>query len=76
MVSVGQHENIELLSYSEVVDVQGYVGNFRVKVRRKPRYVDELKCTGCGVCWDKCLGRRIPFKRVIRKGKLIIGSSS
>ena len=76
MVSVGQHENIELLSYSEVEEVSGYVGNFQVKVRKKPRYVDESKCTGCGICWSKCLGRRIPSKRVIVKGELTIGSSS
>ena len=48
MMDAGRHPNIELLSYSEVVDVHGYVGNFQVKVKRKPRYVDEDKCTGCG----------------------------
>ena len=54
MVSVGQHENIELLTYSEVIDVDGFVGNFKVKVRKKPRYVDMTKCTGCGMCMEKC----------------------
>jgi heterodisulfide reductase subunit A len=54
MASVRSHENIELMTYSEVVDVSGYVGNFKVKVRKKPRYVDESKCTGCGTCQDKC----------------------
>ena len=54
MASVRSHENIELLTYSEVIDVSGYVGNFKVKIRRKPRYVDESKCTGCGTCQDKC----------------------
>ena len=54
MVSVGQHENIELLTYSEVIDVQGYVGNFRVKVRRKARYVREEECTGCAECEKVC----------------------
>jgi heterodisulfide reductase subunit A len=54
MVSVGQHERIELLSYSEVVDVQGYVGNFKVKVRRKPRYIVEKDCTGCAECEKVC----------------------
>ncbi|MBU2623337.1 MAG: FAD-dependent oxidoreductase, partial [Proteobacteria bacterium] len=49
MVSVGQDSNIELLSYSEVEDVSGFIGNFRVKVRRKARYV-ENNCTGCGEC--------------------------
>jgi len=54
MVSVGQHPNIELLSYSDVVDFSGYVGNFKAKIRRRARYVDEEKCTGCGQCEQKC----------------------
>jgi len=54
MASVRSHENIELMTYSEVVDVSGYVGNFKVKIKKKPRYVDESKCTGCGTCQDKC----------------------
>jgi len=54
MASVRSHENIEMMTYSEVLDVSGYVGNFKVKIRRKPRYVIEDKCTGCGVCGDKC----------------------
>jgi len=50
-----------LLSYSEVVDVQGYVGNFQVRVRRKPRYVHEDLCTGCGLCEEACVYHgRIP----------------
>jgi len=54
MVSVGQHPNIELLTYSEVEEVSGFVGNFEVTVRRKARYVDEDKCTGCGSCLERC----------------------
>ncbi len=54
MVSVGQHPFIKLMSYSEVVEVSGFVGNYTVKVRRKARYVDEGKCTGCGLCQTKC----------------------
>jgi len=54
MASVGSHKNIELLTYSEVMEVSGYVGNFKVKIRKKPRYVDETKCTGCGTCQEKC----------------------
>jgi NADH-quinone oxidoreductase subunit E len=54
MVSVGQHPNIELLTYSEVEEVSGYVGNFKIKVRRKARYIDEDKCTGCGQCIERC----------------------
>jgi heterodisulfide reductase subunit A len=54
MVSVGRHENINLLSYSEVEQVSGYVGNYQVRVRRKARYVDESQCTGCGKCAEVC----------------------
>ncbi len=60
MVSVGQHENIEILSYSEVEEVSGYVGNFKVKVHKKARYVDEDLCTGCGLCQEKCPAKGIP----------------
>ncbi len=51
---VGQHPYIELMTYSEVEEVSGYIGNFKVKIRKKARYVDEDKCTGCGVCQEKC----------------------
>ncbi len=54
MVSVGRHENISLLSYSEVEKVSGYVGNYQVRVRRKARFVDETQCTGCGKCAEVC----------------------
>ena len=54
MMDAGRHPNIELLSYSEVVDVQGYVGNFQVRVKKKPRYIDLTKCTGCGECVKEC----------------------
>ncbi len=54
MASVRSHENIELMTYSEVSNVSGFVGNFKVQIRQKPRYVDISKCTGCGTCQDKC----------------------
>jgi len=54
MAAVKAHPDIELMTYSEVVGVQGFVGNFRVTIRKKPRYVDESLCTGCGVCQEKC----------------------
>ncbi len=54
MVEVGQHSRIRLYSYSEVESVDGYVGNFKVTIRQKARYVDIDKCTGCGECWNCC----------------------
>jgi len=50
MVSVGQSENIELLTYSEVEEVSGFIGNYKIKIKKRPRYVDIEKCTGCGEC--------------------------
>jgi heterodisulfide reductase subunit A len=54
MVEVGQHPRIRLHTYSEVEAVSGYVGNFTVTIRKKARYVDIDKCTGCGDCWNVC----------------------
>jgi len=54
MVSVGSHPNITLLTYSEVVRVEGYVGNFTVTIRKKAKSVNEDLCTGCGICQEKC----------------------
>jgi heterodisulfide reductase subunit A len=54
MTEVARHPYVRILTYSDVVEISGYVGNFRVKIRRKPRYVDEEKCIGCGICQEKC----------------------
>lgn len=54
MVDVARHPNIELLTYSEVTGIDGYVGNFKVKVTKKARSIDESKCTGCGDCTENC----------------------
>ena len=54
MVDCAKHENIELISYAEVKEVDGFIGNFKVKVEKKPRYVDESLCTGCGSCQEAC----------------------
>ncbi|MEM1565041.1 MAG: CoB-CoM heterodisulfide reductase HdrA2 [Candidatus Bathyarchaeia archaeon] len=53
MSDVGRHPNIELLTNSEVIDVKGYIGNFRVKVLKKPRYVKK-DCSACGECSKVC----------------------
>lgn len=58
MVETGQHPNITLYTYSEVESVGGYVGNFKVAIRQKARYVDIRKCTGCGECWNACPSKK------------------
>jgi len=60
MVDVGQHPNIKLHTYSEVESIEGYIGNFSVKVKNKARYVDMDKCTGCGECYNKCPIKKNP----------------
>ncbi|MGB9710256.1 MAG: FAD-dependent oxidoreductase [Thermodesulfovibrio sp.] len=57
MVEVAQHPNIELITYAEVDAVKGYVGNFDITVKKKARYIDWNKCTGCGVCTQLCPSR-------------------
>lgn len=54
MVDIGQHPNVTLLTYSEVEDLEGYLGNFTVTVRKKARYINEDLCTGCAICEAKC----------------------
>jgi len=72
MVQVGQHPKIKLLAYSEVEEVSGYVGNFKVKIKRKASFVDWNKCTGCGLCVEKC-PVRVPseFNELLVKRKAI-----
>ena len=54
MLEVSRHENIEILSYSEVKNVEGYVGNYKITVEIKPRYVITEECNGCGACAEVC----------------------
>jgi heterodisulfide reductase subunit A len=86
MMDVGRHPKIELLAYSEVEDVSGYVGNFKVRIRKKARFIDEKQCTSCGDCAAVCptvapdeyqmgLGTRhavyIPFPQAVPSAYLI-----
>ncbi len=60
MVDVGNHPNIELMTYSQLESVEGFVGNFKATIRKKARYVDADKCTGCNLFAENCrLANRI-----------------
>jgi heterodisulfide reductase subunit A len=74
MVSISHRKNIKLLTYHEVAGISGYIGNYKVRIRRKARYVDPDKCTGCGQCWSQCPSTRIPTRRVIRLPDKVVGS--
>ena len=60
MTEVSQNPNIRILSYSEVVGVKGYIGNFTIDIKRHARYVDETKSTGCGACIEACPNKKVP----------------
>ena len=60
MVDVAQNDKIRIFSYAEVETVKGFVGNFHVTIRKKARFVDEDKCTGCGLFTEKCPQKKVP----------------
>ena len=66
MIEASRHPNIKLLTYSEVEQVDGEVGRFKVKIRKKAKSVDEDKCTGCGDCWNNCPVR---FEAYVAEGE-------
>jgi heterodisulfide reductase subunit A2 len=59
MVEVAQHPNITLYTYAELESLEGFIGNFKVKIRRKSKSIDEKICTGCGLCTTKCPNKKI-----------------
>jgi heterodisulfide reductase subunit A len=71
-VEVGHHENMQLVTYSEVEEVTGEIGDFRVRIRRYPAYVDWDVCNGCGLCQEKCPKRVVSdFERETGRRKAI-----
>ncbi|MFW9771905.1 MAG: NAD(P)-binding protein, partial [Candidatus Thorarchaeota archaeon] len=60
MVSVYRNPNIELFTLSEITEVEGEVGNFKVTIKQRPRYIDENKCKGCGDCAKRCPKIEVP----------------
>ncbi len=68
MTAVKLHPNIKLLTYSSVESVEGSVGNYRVKIRRKPRFIDESMCVGCMLCIDGCVFTKARFPNPFDQG--------
>ena len=68
MVLVGNHPRIRLLTFTEVEEVKGYIGSFKVKVRKKARFVNTELCNSCGTCYEACPSQPYPLDR-----KLILG---
>jgi len=71
MVAIGKHPRIKLLSYAEIDDVQGYIGNFRIKVRKKARFVDPALCNSCGSCYEACPSQPFPQHRKLTIGGVV-----
>jgi len=86
MVNAAKHPNINLLTYSQIVDFKGITGEYHVVIKKRPRFVNESKCTGCGLCTLKCpikvpdefnrgIGERgaiyIPFPQAVPKYAVI-----
>ncbi|MFX0147705.1 MAG: 4Fe-4S binding protein [Candidatus Hodarchaeota archaeon] len=86
MVDASKHPNINLLTYADIIEFEGITGNYKAKIRKNPRYVNESKCTGCGLCTIKCpikapnefnryIGERgaiyIPFPQAVPKYAVI-----
>jgi NADH:ubiquinone oxidoreductase subunit E len=74
LVDTARHPNIEIITNAELQGVQGQAGSFTVTVNKKPRYIDEEKCTGCGTCTNNCPVRNIAhFDDVDELGKVQLG---
>jgi NADH:ubiquinone oxidoreductase subunit E len=70
LVEIGRHDDIEIITLADIESVSGEPGNFKIKLKKRARYIDEEKCTGCGLCVSNCPVRNIiyvaPDKEVIQ----------
>ena len=72
-VRAGSHPNIEILTMASVTALSGRTGDYTLTVKKRPRFIDESKCNGCGECWTACPAVRVPRRRVVRIGKTVTG---
>ena len=75
LVDTGRHPNIELITYSELQKIQGTPGNFVITFKRKPRFVDEEKCTACGECVNNCPVHNKPYLEEKKEDNIILGKA-
>lgn len=59
LVDTARHPNIEIITNADLENIEGSAGNFDVTINKRPRYIDEEKCTGCGTCTNNCPVRNI-----------------
>ncbi len=72
LVEVGSHPYVTIISNAEIINLKGSVPNLKLQVLKKPRYVIEEKCTGCGVCMSKCPTKiPDPYNKGLNKTKCI-----
>lgn len=72
LVECGRHKDIELITYADILGIEGKAGDFKVHLRKHPRYVDLSKCTGCAECLEKCPVERVnQFEQGLSIGKAI-----
>ena len=74
LVDCGRHPNIVKLTYSELLSLEGQPGHFRARVKKKPRFVDPAKCTGCGECSAACLVRNRAYFEPVEEEPLALGA--
>jgi NADH:ubiquinone oxidoreductase subunit E len=70
LVEIGKHKDIEILTQSEIENIEGKAGNFKVTLNKKPRYINEEKCTGCGTCITNCPTRNVV--QLFEKKKVVL----
>ncbi len=68
LVEIGRHKDIEIISLSDIESLRGQPGNFNVTLKKRPRFVDEKKCTGCGTCVSNCPTRN--SVQIVEKAKV------